>query len=137
MSGDNGKWSTFRQVLLFLLMCCFCSGETPQTAAPESSAGIEGVISVGPTHGGPTRIGVPDSKPLANATFVVESEKGSVAASFTTDGQGHFRISLPPGRYIVSLKDQKPKVGRYGPFDVNVVPNQTKKVEWSCDSGMR
>jgi len=94
------------------------------------------VITVGPTHGGPARIGVPDSKPLANTTFIVENEKG-VVTSFVTDDQGRFRISLTPGHYAVSIKDMNPKIGRYGPFDVDVVAGQMTKVAWYCDSGMR
>ena len=70
--------------------------------APEPGTGIEGGITLGPTHGGPVRPGVPDSKPFANATFIVESEKG-VVTSFATDDQGRFRISLAPGHYASSL----------------------------------
>ena len=94
------------------------------------------MITVGPTHGGPARIGVPDSKPLANTTFIVENEKG-VVTSFVTDDQGRFRISLTPGHYAVSIKDMNPKIGRYGPFDVDVVPGQMTKVQWECDTGIR
>ena len=74
--------------------------------------------------------------PLANATFVVENKKGT-ATSFTTDDQGRFRISLAPGHYTVSLKDKKGGIGRYGPFDVDVVAGHMTKVEWQCDTGMR
>jgi len=118
-------------------MCaCFSFGQTQPTPTPQPGTGIEGVITVGPTHGGPTRVGVPDSKPLANRTFVVENEKGAVA-SFATDDQGRFRISLAPGHYTVSPKEKRPKIGRYGPFDVDVVAGQMQKVAWYCDSGMR
>ena len=109
------------------------------TSPPPSSptdTGIEGVISVGPVHGGPSRIGTPDSRPLANAAFVVENEKGAVA-SFTTNNQGRFRISLAPNHYTVSMKDKKGGIGRYGPFDVDVIAGQMTTVEWHCDTGMR
>ena len=104
--------------------------------APEAETGIEGVISVGPIHGGPSRAGVPDSRPFANIAFVVGNENGPVA-SFTTDDQGRFRISLAPGHYIVSMKDGKSKLGRYGPFAVDVVAGKMTKVQWDCDTGMR
>jgi len=68
--------------------------------------GIEGVITVGPVNGGPARIGIPGSKPLANATFLAQNEKG-IATPFTTDDQGYFRVSTGTGHYIVSLKDKK------------------------------
>ena len=126
----------FRRILAFLVLSSVSATPGQMTPTPEPGTGIEGVISIGPTHGGPARIGVPDSKPLANTTFVVENEKGAVT-SFTTDDQGRFRISLAPGHYTVSRRDAQPKIGRYGPFDVDVVAGQMTKVAWSCDSGMR
>ena len=103
---------------------------------PEAKTGIEGVITIGPTHGGPIRPGIPSSKPLANTTFVVANEKGEVT-SFTTDGLGRFRIFVDPGHHTVSVKDSKGGIGHYGPFDVDVVAGQMTKVEWHCDTGMR
>jgi len=74
--------------------------------------------------------------PLANANFVVENNKGEVA-SFTTDNSGRFRAVLPPGHYKVSLKGRKSSIGRFGPFEVDVVPGKMTNVQWECDSGMR
>jgi len=119
------------------LLCLAVFAAAAQGAAlPEPDTGIEGLITISPTHGGPARAGIPDSKPLANATFVVENETGLVA-SFVTDGEGQFRVSVAPGHYSVSLKEKKPKVGRYGPFEVDVVTGHVTKVVWACDSGMR
>jgi len=111
---------------------CFSSGQTQS----EPGTGIEGVITFGPTQGGPIRPGIPSSAPLANATFVVENEKGAVA-SFTTDGQGRFRVSLTPGHYTVSKEGKKGGVGHYGPFDVDVLAGRMTRVEWECDTGIR
>ena len=85
---------------------------------------------------GPPSDAIPTSNPLANATFVVENKKG-VVTSFTTDEQGDFRISLDAGHYTVSMKDKKDGIGRYGPFDVDVVAGKMTKVEWQCDTGLR
>ena len=98
--------------------------------------GIEGVVTISPSHGGPVRPGIPSSKPLANATFSVANETG-VVAEFTTDEQGRFKVALAPGHYRVTKKGQQTKIGRYGPFDVDAVAGQVTKVEWRCDSGMR
>jgi len=110
----------------------FSSGQ----AQSGSGTGIEGVITISPTQPGPIRADTPSSKPLASATFVVEKEKGAVA-SFTTDDQGRFRTSLPPGHYTVSMNGKKHGIGHYGPFDVDVVPGQMTKVQWECDTGIR
>ena len=98
--------------------------------------GIEGVILIGPTHPGPVRPGITSTAPLANAAFVVSNETGTIA-EFTTDGQGRFKVSLAPGHYTVTRKEQQRGIGRSGPFDVDVVAGQMAKVEWRCDTGMR
>jgi hypothetical protein len=122
----------FLKILLLLIMSSCFSAAQKQT---ESETGIDGLITVGPVRGGPSRIGIPDSRPLANAAFVVANEKGAVT-SFTTNNQGQFRISLAPGHYTVSM-EKTGKIGRYGPFDVDVIAGHMTKVEWSCDTGMR
>jgi hypothetical protein len=117
-----------------ILSCCLLLNATLSASEPQT--GIEGVITVAPVHGGPTRIGIPDSRALANMTFIAQKQNGT-ATSFTTDGQGRFRLSLEPGHYTVSLKEKKAGIGRYGPFEVDVVDGQMTKVEWRCDTGMR
>lgn len=102
---------------------------------PEVESGIEGTITISPAKPGPTRIDV-GSVPLANATFVVENNNAEVT-SFTTDDKGHFRVALPPGHYNISLKGRKSSIGRFGPFDVEVVSGKTTNVQWECDSGIR
>lgn len=102
---------------------------------PESSTGIEGVITIGPVVGGPVREGQPSSAPLANATFTVTSEKGSLA-SFSTDAHGRFRVLLAPGHYQIRQQG-KTGIRACGPFDVDVVTGKMATVEWECDTGMR
>lgn len=101
-----------------------------------AGSGLEGSISLHGISGGPVKQGVPDSKPLANTTFDVKKEDLTVT-SFTTDDQGRFQISLPPGHYSISKKDWKIRVGYYGPFEVDIVAGQVKKVQWNCDTGMQ
>jgi len=117
---------------LIVMAVCTCAGQTPS----EGQSGIEGVITISPAQAGPTRADAPRSMPLANTTFVVENQSGEVA-SFTTDGQGGFRASLPPGHYKVSLKGRKSSIGRFGPFEVDVVSGKMTNVQWECDSGIR
>jgi len=124
----------FRIILVLLVLSgCFSSGQTQSG----SGTGIEGVITFGPTQGGPIRADTPSSKPLANATFVVEDEKGAEVASFTTDDQGRFRVPLTPGHYAVSKEGKKHGIGHYGPFDVDVVAGRMTNVQWECDTGIR
>jgi hypothetical protein len=127
------RFVRFLIIVGFVVMAASISlGQTPS----RTETGIEGVITISPAQPGPTRADSPGSKPLANAAFVVENEKSDVA-SFTTDDRGRFRISVPAGHYKVSIKRNGPGIGRYGPFEVDVVPGKMTKVEWECDSGIR
>ncbi len=121
-------------VVLFAVISRLAVAETQSTPKPET--GLEGVILAGPVRGGPAKQGVPDSRPLANTEFVVERENGTVA-TFMTDDQGRFRISLPPGHYSVSKKGPRAAIGSYGPFEVDIAAGQIKRVEWNCDTGIR
>jgi len=111
------------------------SAEPNSTPKAGSETGLEGTISVSPVQGGPTRQGVPDSKPLANTEFHVKVQSG-VVASFKTDDEGRFKITLPAGHYTVSKKDWVGGMGNYS-FDVDVAPGQMKRVHWDCDTGIR
>jgi len=126
------------ELLLILLapFICVAQAETQSTPSSEAGTGLEGSISLHGISGGPVKQGVPDSKPLANTTFVVK--KGDLTiASFTTDDQGRFRISLPSGHYSISKNDWNSRVGFYGPFPVDITAGQIKKVQWNCDTGMQ
>jgi Prealbumin-like fold domain len=126
----------FRNLLIALgliVMAIWAStGQTP----PAGESGIEGVITISPVNPGPIRADAAASMPLANITFAVEKNNGEVT-SFTTDDQGRFRISLPPGHYKISLKGRKSGIGRFGPFEADVAPGMMTKVQWECDSGIR
>jgi|SRR5882724_2042176 len=127
------KLPTVSTVLMLLTMSAvFSAAQTPSGV----ETGIEGLITISPTQPGPIGADSPGSKPLANTAFVVENQNGEVA-SFTTDDQGRFRISVPPGHYRVSIKGKRSGIGRYGPFEVDVAPGKITKVQWECDSGIR
>ena len=111
------------------------SSTSAQTPAPVSS-GVEGVIMVSPSRPGPTRKDGPSSAPAGNLEFAVKREDAKVAA-FTTDAEGRFRVSLPPGHYKISLKGRKTTIGRFGPFEADVAPEKMTNVQWECDSGIR
>jgi hypothetical protein len=126
------------ELLLILLapFICVSQAETQSMPSPEAGTGLEGSISLHGISGGPVKQGVPDSKPLANTTFVVKQGDLTIT-SFTTDDQGRFRISLPSGHYSISKKDWNSRVGFYGPFPVDITAGQIKKVQWNCDTGMQ
>jgi hypothetical protein len=102
--------------------------------APAADTGIGGVICVLPSRPGPQRADAPSKVPVANTAFVVQKGEERVA-SFTTDSEGHFQVSLPAGHYIVSRADAV-AIGRLR-FEVDVVAGKMTQVDWTGDSGMR
>ena len=90
---------------------------------------------VSPSHPGPIRKDSPNAAPAANLQFVVKKEDARVA-SFTTDAEGRFHVSLPPGHYTVVREDPGSRIGHWH-FEVEVVSGAIAKVSWTGDSGMR
>jgi len=129
-----GTLSVTRWVVFAVMLLAFLTGS--MQAQPGSlSTGIEGVISISPTHGGPARLGETDSAPLANVAFEVVND-AVVVTSFTTDAAGHFRVPLPPGQYSIRQREKK-KIGGCGTFKTEVTAAGFAKVQFQCDSGMR
>jgi hypothetical protein len=123
-------------LIVFLTFAGLCCAQTSSSPEPSSTGtGIEGVITMSPSHPGPVRPGMTSTAPLANVPFTVDNQTGTVA-EFMTDDQGRFRLTVAPGHYTVTRRNQG-KIGRCGPFDVDVTNGQMTKVEWRCDSGMR
>ena len=123
-------------VSIVLMLVTMSAAFSPSQSHGGPESGIEGVIMISPARPGPIRADEAGSVPLPNATFAVENNNGEVA-SFTTDDQGRFRVSLPPGHYKVSLKGRKSTIGHFGPFEVDVASGKMTNVQWECDSGLR
>jgi hypothetical protein len=123
---------------LVLIVCSInlCQAQNSPIPTSPSTTGFEGTIRVGPVRGGPVRPGISSTKPFGNKEFAVVSDKVT-GTTFTTDEQGRFRVEMPPGHYLVSVKGEKKGVGGCGPFEIDVVAGQMKKVEWQCDTGIR
>ena len=123
------RWtSLFIAVVLFPLL-------TLAEAPPSTSSGIEGMISVSPSRPGPARKDAPSVAPAPNVTFVVKKDDATVK-SFTTDGDGRFRVLLPAGHYVVTREDPGAAVGHWR-FEADVVAGAMTNVKWTGDSGMR
>lgn len=132
-TGHRGNNALFTLVL-FAMGGGVVFGEP--SPSPAAGTVLEGVIVISPAHPGPTREGVSDRAPLAHTAFIVQ-KANETAGSFTTDEKGAFRISLPPGHYTVTAKNAPPRIGHFGPFEVDLVEGQVTRVSWTCDSGMR
>lgn len=108
-------------------------------AVPDKSlageTGIDGVISLSPARPGPLHKGEVAEAPVPNMTFVVKKGTEKVT-TFTTDGKGHFHVTLPPGHYLVAREAPQAGIGHWQ-FEVDVAAGQVASVHWIADSGMR
>ncbi len=98
-------------------------------------AGVEGTISVSPSRPGPIHPGETTKAAVAHTAFIVKQGKEKVT-SFKTDANGHFRVTLPPGHYVVCREDSGAAVGKWQ-FEVTVETGKMATVQWIGDSGMR
>lgn len=117
--------------MLFTMVAPMAKTQTPTPGA----SGIEGVIMVSPSRPGPDRIDIPNVAPAGNVKFVVKKDDVLVT-SFTTDAEGHFRISLPPGHYTVMREGVSTRIGRWR-FEAEAKAGEVTTVRWTADSGMR
>lgn len=98
------------------------------------AAGIEGEVLFGPIS--PIeRPGVLNYRPY-QATISVLDQNGQVITKFQSGLDGHFRISLEPGTYI--LRPESARSLPHAPKQtVTVSENKFKQVRITYDSGIR
>jgi hypothetical protein len=99
---------SLRALVLIVVSSSVMMAQTPGTSG---ETGIEGLILISPTHGGPVRPGVASSAPLRDTEFIVRKAEETIA-TFKTDAEGKFRVLVPPGRYTVSRANWSGRVGR-------------------------
>jgi hypothetical protein len=112
---------------------------------PAPSAAASGVVEVealaGPTC--PVETDPPDPecapRPVANALVLVQPADGRdiVAAQGSTDANGHVRLELPPGDYLVIGAAVEGLMGTPQPIPVSVTAGRVTSVELAYDTGIR
>jgi hypothetical protein len=75
----------------------------------------------------------------AEYPLIVLSQDGKKEmARVTADGNGHYRLALPPGDYILDVEGRPPKGHvRAKPQRFTVASNQTIHVDMDIDTGVR
>jgi len=119
--------STSAVVLLLALVLGACG------TVGGSPSGIQGTILAGPACPGPVRLGSPcPDRPVAMTVEVVSGT--TVAATFTSDPNGTFSVSVGPGTYTLRSKSGLPALRS---TTVVVVAGQFTQVELHADTGIR
>jgi hypothetical protein len=75
----------------------------------------------------------------ADCPLIVLSRDGKKEiARVTADGNGNYRVALPPGDYILDVPGRRPKGHlRATPQPFTVASNQTVHVDMNIDTGVR
>jgi hypothetical protein len=105
-----------------------------QIVAASEASGIEGQVSIRPVR--PVeRKGVPNQRPYQAQITVVDTA-GNEVAKVDSNAEGKFRITLPPGTYV--LRPESPGLyPRASEQRVKVSQNSVSRVEILYDSGLR
>ena len=128
-----------RRVLLLVsvlvLSLSACAGSSTR-GTETGTTGIEGKVLLGPMcpvmHAGSP---CPD-RPI-EADIVVTSLDGKTVATGHSDGDGAYRIPLPPGSYTVTAERTDGQLGAGKPITVDVTAGTYVRLNLSVDSGIR
>src|SRR5215475_12903727 len=80
----------------------------------------------------------PEIAPESYAEYplvVLTQENNKEIARVTADGQGNYRVSLPPGNYVLDVQDRVRKRVRTRPQPFTVVSNQIARVDMNVVIG--
>jgi hypothetical protein len=69
--------------------------------------------------------------------IVLSQDEKSEISRVTADGNGNYRVALPPGNYILDVQDRAAKRLRAKPQPFSVVSNQTVHVDMNVVIGFR
>jgi len=124
-------------VAVLLLAGCGTAGLGLETPIPPS--GIRGTVILGPTCATGQEPGahepVPCLTPYA-AQLVVLDADNVVVTRTTSDAEGRFEVSLPPGDYVVTPQGGDPYPIAQ-PISVAVTPGAYVEVQVNFDTGIR
>ncbi len=110
------------------------------TVSPKTTSGISGTVMLGPSC--PVMRNPPDpqcaDKPYKAALVVTTPDGSRVVAEFSSDAAGKFKVSLPPGEYIIRSASTTNFYPRCSSTDnVIVKAGIFTDAAVSCDTGIR
>jgi hypothetical protein len=78
------------------------------------------------------------SENYAEYPLIILSKAGQKeVARITADSGGNYRVSLPPGEYILDVPGRRPGGTRATPQRFTVVSNRTVRIDMHIDTGIR
>ena len=69
--------------------------------------------------------------------LILSKDGRNEVARIVADEDGHYRITLPPGDYVLDAKGRAPQGIRAKPHPFTVLSQQTVRVDMEIDTGVR
>src|SRR5258708_7267631 len=69
--------------------------------------------------------------------LILSKDRQTKIREVTADKDGDYRVSLPPGEYVLDAKGRAPKGIRAKPKPFTIVSEQTVRVDFDLDTGIR
>jgi hypothetical protein len=92
----------------------------------------------------PREVELADQTPSEPATnysnyplIVLRRDGKQEVARVTVDGNGNYRMALPPGDYVLDVQDRRRRHVRVRPQPFTILSNQTAHVDMNIDTGVR
>jgi hypothetical protein len=124
--------------ILLLLAGCARSSDAAEPGFLEGRLKITSLQQVEPSDANPAKGGLGNGPNYAAYPLIVLSKDGKKEIrQVTADKDGNYRVSLPPGDYVLDAKGRAPKRIRAKPRKFTVVSNKTVRVDFELDTGIR
>jgi hypothetical protein len=131
-------WSGLK-CLIFASVFVVLVGSAWVNAAPQGF--LEGHLKIY----SPKEVELADATPSKMTTenyadyplIVVSRDGKNQIAGVTADANGNYRVALPPGDYVLDVKDRRHRHVRAKPQPFTVVSSQTVHVDMNLDTGIR
>jgi hypothetical protein len=130
--------SVFKYLILACVFLVLASTVSTDTAPPGFLEGHLKIVSpreVELANGTPPAI---TTENYAEYPLIIRSqdEKKEITR-VTADGNGNYRVALPPGNYVLDVQRRAPGHLRAKPRRFTVVSNQIVRVDMDIDTGVR
>jgi hypothetical protein len=124
-------WHLLAGVLLLLAMACSENAQQP-------ASGIEGSVMIKPVCPEAQDLEPCENEPYETTLVIKEMESRDVVATIQTAADGTFRVSLPPGEYLVEPQEPESFVAPFADAQIVAVrEGEFKAIEVVYDSGIR
>jgi hypothetical protein len=131
--------SWFLKRLLSGLVFFLFAGTALINAAPQGF--VEGQLKIVSPKEVELADGTPSKITAENYTdyplVILSRDEQTELAHVTADGNGNYRIALPPGDYVLDVQNRRRRHVRARPQPFTIIANQTVRVDMAIDTGIR